>query len=553
MCPARKADAQPRVPFGRQRGTDDDVNGDLYANAPAGAPTEREFVLLPERLPIGGSMLSGMIVGLLVMSVIDGLTAGALGGLLGVVGGSSAAILIFTLSRLAARRRMGDRVFVTRGAVVLARGRTVLRRVLLEKLTEVDEIRTVQGPVLLLGDEKEMLAIPAVRLSRAREYGELTEAVIDAMRQLDPSGARSRMAVEAGRTRAVIAQQPTRVTFFLLGTITLASIMGFSAQQAVSSRPFPMEAIGAMSGPLLAAGEVWRALSYVFLHGDGVHLMFNMMALLWLGSYLEKMLGGERVLFAFTMGAMAGALGHAGLSPGPVVGASGGVFAFFGLLAAVAILGRGQIPRWMLPRPGFWVINVSLSVALPLLFPQISWIAHLGGAAAGFLVGALFVPGISLPIGPEARAEVRPFAVLSAAALALGLVGGVTHASREHPDDDEIVARTYLSMEPNLRSAILQKDLAYRMVAVEGPSPSSVDIGNRLARMAVENSDRRLPSILDTLAVARYRAGDLDEARALLEEALHLLPAQDARLRRILEQRLKDLSAGGPLSPEPGL
>ncbi|MBL7134036.1 MAG: rhomboid family intramembrane serine protease [Phycisphaerae bacterium] len=91
------------------------------------------------------------------------------------------------------------------------------------------------------------------------------------------------------------------------------------------------------------AWQIWRFIGFQFIHGDPMHLLFNMLGLYMLGVTLERAWGTKRFLvFYFTSGVFAG-LCHVILAytfaPGfrndPLVGASGGVYA---IVLACAIL-----------------------------------------------------------------------------------------------------------------------------------------------------------------------------------------------------------------------
>lgn len=93
--------------------------------------------------------------------------------------------------------------------------------------------------------------------------------------------------------------------------------------------------------------QLWRVVTYQFLHGSPIHIMFNMIALYFLGPTLERYWGDKRFLmFYLGCGAVGGLVyplllwigvisPHPVYGPLPMVGASG---AILGMLAACAIL-----------------------------------------------------------------------------------------------------------------------------------------------------------------------------------------------------------------------
>jgi membrane associated rhomboid family serine protease len=92
---------------------------------------------------------------------------------------------------------------------------------------------------------------------------------------------------------------------------------------------------------LLSALQVWRLVTYQFLHGGTFHILFNMLGVFFLGPTLERHWGSRRFLTFYLGCGMAGGVFYtflvaAGvLSAMPMIGASGAVL---GLLVACAIL-----------------------------------------------------------------------------------------------------------------------------------------------------------------------------------------------------------------------
>ena len=97
-------------------------------------------------------------------------------------------------------------------------------------------------------------------------------------------------------------------------------------------------------------GHIWQVLTYMFLHGDVFHLLFNLLGIYMLGSELEGRWGTKKFYTYFLICGLGAALVHtlcwlasliflpqyaASLGLIPTIGASG---ALFGLLFAFALL-----------------------------------------------------------------------------------------------------------------------------------------------------------------------------------------------------------------------
>jgi membrane associated rhomboid family serine protease len=138
----------------------------------------------------------------------------------------------------------------------------------------------------------------------------------------------------------------------------------------------------------------WQVVTYAFLHGDMLHLFFNMFGLWMFGSELERLWGPKRYLQFLLAGVLAAAaaqllMNTLGGSNVPTVGASGGLFA---LLLAFGMLfpNRTIIPLFP-PIPMKAKTFVLVFGALELFFGLaggggVAHFAHLGGMVGGFLM-----------------------------------------------------------------------------------------------------------------------------------------------------------------------
>jgi membrane associated rhomboid family serine protease len=145
--------------------------------------------------------------------------------------------------------------------------------------------------------------------------------------------------------------------------------------------------------PALADGQYWRLWSSTLVHGDLLHLLFNMYALWLTGPIVERWYGRVRFLGFYLACAAAGsAASFVFGSEIPSVGASGAIFGLFGILL---IAGRLHHPvdrqsRALVGQLGMWiVINLAFGLASG---GRIDNAAHVGGLVAGMWLGALIVP-----------------------------------------------------------------------------------------------------------------------------------------------------------------
>jgi membrane associated rhomboid family serine protease len=144
---------------------------------------------------------------------------------------------------------------------------------------------------------------------------------------------------------------------------------------------------GARDGRAVEDGEVWRLLSYGFLHWDWGHLALNGLALWGLGRFLEAIFGPVRFLWLFVVSIVGGGLFSQTADRDVVsAGASGGIFGLLGALVVFGVLRRASLPDELRALFGWklwpWIL---LNLGVGLLLPFIDNRAHVGGLVAGSL------------------------------------------------------------------------------------------------------------------------------------------------------------------------
>lgn len=142
---------------------------------------------------------------------------------------------------------------------------------------------------------------------------------------------------------------------------------------------------GMSQAGLVRAGEWWRVVTALTLHGDAMHLASNMLFGLIFGFLAGALLGWgpgwAGMLLAGGLGNLLNALlqgsGHSS------IGASTAVFAAIGLLAACAWIWRGpQVNRWVPLGAG-----VALLAFIGTSGERTDVLAHVAGLVAGILFG----------------------------------------------------------------------------------------------------------------------------------------------------------------------
>jgi membrane associated rhomboid family serine protease len=146
-----------------------------------------------------------------------------------------------------------------------------------------------------------------------------------------------------------------------------------------------------------AVPELLTPLSSTLVHGNLLHLAFNLLMLVWCGTAVERVLGRGALLLLYGVGAYAAAAAQWLADPAsivPVIGASGAISAVIGAFA----LSFGQAKRiTRSPRLNRMINAAWLLVTWVVLQLMIGWLAggqglllatpaHVGGFLAGLLL-----------------------------------------------------------------------------------------------------------------------------------------------------------------------
>jgi rhomboid protease GluP len=183
---------------------------------------------------------------------------------------------------------------------------------------------------------------------------------------------------------------------YMLLIVTLAVFLLQMLSQLILKFDFPV-VLGAKINEAIYAGEVWRFLTPVLLHGSIFHIGFNMYALLIIGPDVEQSYGHLRFFLLYILAGIAGNVASFYFSAATSVGAS---TALFGMIAAQGIFVYqnrelfGSRARSVLSNIIF-IVGVNLLLGLS---PGIDNWGHMGGLVGG-LAFAWFA-------GPRFRQEI---------------------------------------------------------------------------------------------------------------------------------------------------
>jgi membrane associated rhomboid family serine protease len=150
---------------------------------------------------------------------------------------------------------------------------------------------------------------------------------------------------------------------------------------------------GAKDNTLILQGQYWRFITPIFLHVNALHVGLNMLNLLALGIFLERIMGHLRYLLVYAIAGVISLIASFYFMPQEVsVGASGAIFGLVGAYSIFVLTHRKAFPRGGLTNIIWLIFIIGLNLGLGLYVPNVDNYAHLGGLAGGCLLGWWFMP-----------------------------------------------------------------------------------------------------------------------------------------------------------------
>jgi rhomboid protease GluP len=193
----------------------------------------------------------------------------------------------------------------------------------------------------------------------------------------------------------------TPVTILLL--IAIGAVFLWEWQAGGSTDGEVLVRLGANYGPAVFAGEWWRLLTSTFLHIGLIHLLVNSWALVQIGGLFERWIGSASLVVGWLVCGVAGSLASVLWRSGPEnlsAGASGAIFGLLGALITFLLRRRSALmpsARSILSSLVMWA---GINVVLGFSVPGIDNAAHLGGLAAGLLLGLVMRERKRRPVAP---------------------------------------------------------------------------------------------------------------------------------------------------------
>jgi rhomboid protease GluP len=197
--------------------------------------------------------------------------------------------------------------------------------------------------------------------------------------------------------RAVDVRQPGEImgglisqahfTTILILVINFGLFIGTLFLQRTMGETNAIGVLGAKWGPYIFQDhQYWRLVTAGFLHGGWLHILGNSWVLYQVGAQVEEVYGTPRFLVVYFAGTVGGFYMSAVLNPTSLsVGASAGIMGLIGAMIAFGVAHRSSGGNAIRNRyVGFVIYIIAFGLISRLAVDN--W-AHIGGLAAGFLIG----------------------------------------------------------------------------------------------------------------------------------------------------------------------
>ena len=210
------------------------------------------------------------------------------------------------------------------------------------------------------------------------------------------------------------------VIYFCVGLFILGFILDpkalFEMQGGIfnlfSSSIKSLFMLGMTGKVFILVGKWWTLVTAIYLHGNLLHILFNMLWIKQLAPIVEGVYGTSRLILIFTISGILGFILSNAFTGSITIGASGSVF---GLLGALIFYGRdrgGVFGQVVYPQLLSWAVIMFI---FGFMFPGVNNLAHLGGFVGGYVAGNILSY-------QEKKAETTLLKKVAALAIGLTLV-----------------------------------------------------------------------------------------------------------------------------------
>jgi membrane associated rhomboid family serine protease len=189
-------------------------------------------------------------------------------------------------------------------------------------------------------------------------------------------------------------------TALSLGAHSVLAVLNNISSNAINVQPTSDDALtnilityGAKDNKLIIQGQYWRFVTPIFLHVNVLHVGLNMLNLLLLGIFLERIMGHTRFLLVYLVTGVVSIITSFYFAPDVIsVGASGAIFGLVGAYSSFVLLHRRAFRNGGLFALLWLVFIIGINLGVGVVIPNVDNYAHVGGLVSGCLLGCWFTP-----------------------------------------------------------------------------------------------------------------------------------------------------------------
>lgn len=179
--------------------------------------------------------------------------------------------------------------------------------------------------------------------------------------------------------------------YLVTWSIILLNLVMYVISSMLSGNPFVMDTnvlniLGAKNNELIMAGQYYRFITCMFLHGNLIHIASNMYSLYCVGYMVEEVYGRAKYIFIYFLSGVISSYVSFLFSDAISVGASGAIFGVLGAALVFSFRYKNRIGKALF-------INIiavtALNVFIGLSMTNIDNFAHVGGLISGIIISAI--------------------------------------------------------------------------------------------------------------------------------------------------------------------
>jgi len=138
-----------------------------------------------------------------------------------------------------------------------------------------------------------------------------------------------------------------------------------------------------LSREAIRAGRWYTLFTYMFIHANYQHLLFNMFVLGACGYKLENLAGRSKFIILYIISGLVGGLAGMLFTDNGLIGSSGAVYGIIGAMLVIAVINRDKMKYYL----SELIVVIVAGMIESLVFMPMSMAVHM----FGFLSGAVII------------------------------------------------------------------------------------------------------------------------------------------------------------------